>query len=207
MQDHLGQILDDHYAGQAAERHFTRYGITYTPDGCFDLFKDRMQMFIFDRNTEAQAISLTTHIHAFVEELLYALTSANVWLENQIRTILHNVRTDHTFILDGRIAILWENKSPKVFDAFIEELMQAMTQHNGKMDLFPESRPIIYTGYRAILSNVRVVSVGIQLFNHLHCTSSLLIMRPMFNLMSVGQLCLVDSATSLCTSHAGHPTP
>ena len=92
-----------------------------------------------------------------VESIHYALTEKISEFTNEQPTDRSVVVTGHIYKLDSAIRILWEDKPPKAFDAFVGQLMDDIEACGSWINPYPEPSPATYDGYRAILVKVCVV--------------------------------------------------
>jgi hypothetical protein len=111
------------------------------------------------------------------------------------------VITDHAYKLAGAMKILWGNKPPKAFDAFVGQLMNDIRAHESGVIPFPELSPTAYNGYQAILTKVRVVSSVSSLLSELSLPLACLPFQGRSVPRSSGESFSADSSTLLSTSH------
>jgi hypothetical protein len=83
-----------------------------------------------------------------------ALAEDRLMFGDQDRSSDSAVITDKRYLLHDEIKILWENKSSKVFDEFIEEFMRQIRTDEAIASVCTESTPTEYEGYKAILGKV-----------------------------------------------------
>jgi hypothetical protein len=156
MQEHLSSLIDQFCFDRAARISFTDdKGHTVTPDRVFGIVERQCSHMFFRVNRDPDSGFIAHHLSELVVDIYGALAQDWPRFRNRERSSDNAVITDHCFQLDGGIKILWEDKSPKVFDKFVEELKGQMLTNGSPIDLCTESKPTVYEGYKAILAKVR----------------------------------------------------
>jgi len=153
MQSHLHDILTQHYANQVARTSFIdKLASRVTPGSALHLIRQNIQTLNFPLNYESGVIA--DFLSYLVISLHYALTEKELEFRGHVYARQKAVITDHVYQLDDGVKILWENKSPKVFDAFIRKLMEEMRSSQSSLNLCASMKRAKYQGYEAILSKV-----------------------------------------------------
>jgi hypothetical protein len=157
MQEHLRFLIDQFCSDQAARISFTDdNGYTVTPDGTFGIIQRQCCYIIIRVNRESEPGFIARHLSDLVVDIYEALVQDRPHFRDREHSSDNAVITDHRYQLNGQVKILWEDKSPKVFDKFVEELKGQMSTNGSPIDLCTESEPTVYEGYKAVLAKVRV---------------------------------------------------
>jgi len=153
MQSHLRDVLAQHYANQVVGTGFMDdVGFSVTPHGALTQLRAKAHRIDFWLNYKSGVIAES--LSDLVANIHYALTGNWLQFQDQVHAKHKAVITDHVYQLDDRVKILWENKSPKVFDAFIERLVEQMRIHQSTLNLCASIQGTKYQGYEAILGKV-----------------------------------------------------
>jgi hypothetical protein len=168
MHEDLNRILEEHYAIPAGGTSvIDPYGIPTTPSFVLGRLRKDCEGLDFRINHESDADDIATdqlgHISArnvsqLVRDIHYALTRKFPVFRSQEHTDRSVVITDHAYKIDGAIKILWEDKSPNVFNAFVGRLMNEFRAQESRIISFPGLSPIKLDDYQGILGKVRVVA-------------------------------------------------
>jgi hypothetical protein len=163
MFEHLGTILDQYYADQVARTSFTNYrGRNITPNDCIELLRDHCARQELQFNYEGGSNALSQHLSDLVYDIYYVLTGQELHYRTEQPTPFSQVVSDFSYRVGSRVHILGGVESPKSFNHFIGELMEQMGDGSAAPLCF-ESVPTTYSGYKAILGKVRVVSSASRL--------------------------------------------
>ncbi|KAI0249879.1 hypothetical protein BJV78DRAFT_633542 [Lactifluus subvellereus] len=138
------------------------YRCRLTPDLVLGILRADCAHRNFRVNYEGDAGVIAGYVFHLVEDVHYALTGKISEFTHQEHTDRSVVVTDHVCKLDGGIKILWEDKSPRVFDAFVGELMNKIREHGSGIIPYPELSPTAYRGYQAILAKLSYHSSDVQ---------------------------------------------
>jgi hypothetical protein len=156
MQEHLSFLIDQFCSDQAVRTSFTdSRGYTITADHVFGTLRRHCSDIIFRVNRDPDSGLISRSLSCLVVDIYEALVQDRPQFRDREHSSDNAVITDHRYQLDGRIKILWEDKSPKVFDKFVEELKGQMLTNGSPIDLCTESKPTMYEGYKAVLAKVR----------------------------------------------------
>jgi hypothetical protein len=156
MQEHLCFLVDQFCSDQAARTSFTDdSGYTVTADRVFGTLRRRCSGIVFRVNREPEPGVIARHLSDLVLDIYEALVQDRASFIDRQYSSDNAVVTDHSYQLDSQVKILWEDKSPKVFDKFVEELKGQMLTNGSPIDLCTESKPTMYEGYKAVLAKVR----------------------------------------------------
>ncbi|KAI0252588.1 hypothetical protein BJV78DRAFT_1199730 [Lactifluus subvellereus] len=160
MHEDLNRILEEHYAIQAGGTSVMNPVSRHrrTPDDVLGTLREDCGSLNFRINYESDARAIARHVSHLVSHIHYALTAKIPEFSNQQHTDRDVVVTDHVYKIDGAIKILWEDKSPEVFDAFVGQLMNDVRAHGSGMIPYPDLSLTTYDGYQAILGKVHVVA-------------------------------------------------
>jgi len=158
MSEHLEILLDRHYSVQAATTSFTEgYSESLTPKGVFQSLQRNARNVNFRLNYEPGSSSIGPYLFSLVQIIYQALTeSPRLSFDTEVHGPGDHVIGDFTYLIDNRITILVENKSPKVFDRFIGQFME-QGRDGRPISLCSESVATSYEGYKAIFGKVRIV--------------------------------------------------
>jgi hypothetical protein len=165
MHEDWNRILEEHHAIQAGGTLAIRSPL----DTWLSFVHFTMGLWKpwFPHNYESDAKAIASHVSQLDRNLHYALTEKIPEFRNQEYMDHTVVVTNHVYKLDDTIKTLWEDKSPKVFDAFVGQLTNEIRAHESEIIPFPELSPTTYDGYQAILGNVRVVASVSSLLSEL----------------------------------------
>jgi len=156
MHGHLDQILDMHFSSEAAGTQFTAFDATFTPRNELGQLRIRCKRKL-EFNYESGVGVIAEHVSDMVRHVYYVLSGTNLEFDGQERTTNSEVITDHVYRDQDEIKVLWEEKSPAVFNKFIEQLQQQMMAHESVPGLRSQPSSVTFDRYEAILGKVRVV--------------------------------------------------
>jgi len=124
MLEHLGAILDQSYSDQAARTSFTNHrGRTFTPNNILERLRDDCVDQHFRFNYEDEPKALSRYLSSLVCNLYHAMTGRRLVYRAEQRATLNQAVSDFSYQVDGGLHTLGEDKSPKVFNHFIGQLM------------------------------------------------------------------------------------
>ena len=156
MQEHLGDIIDQHFSDKAARTNFTdRSDYSVTPDVVLGLLRSQCASFTFDLSNEAGTRTIANFLSYPVKVIYELLTGNFLDVQGQEHTSNSSVITDRIFLFDGGIKILWGEISSRAFDRLIGEFMGEL-RDGSSAELCAEPVPTSYRGYKAILAQVRL---------------------------------------------------
>jgi hypothetical protein len=154
MFEDLAAILDDSYSRQAAISSFTSpLGRHLMPNDLFMALRDQCEDTAFQFNYEEGSKAVVQYLSHLVSNFYYALTGkTRMRLEyyTERHTLLNQVISDFSYEV-GRVHILGQAKSSKVFNHFIEELVQQMVD-GSSAPVCVELVQTNYNGYKAVLA-------------------------------------------------------
>ncbi|KAI0255086.1 hypothetical protein BJV78DRAFT_1279691 [Lactifluus subvellereus] len=163
MHQDLRRILRERCADRAAATQFILYGRSYTPDDVLSNLRKECKNITFPVNYESGAESIAGAVSRLVGDIYYALMDELPMFARQQRIEHNTVITDFSYKLDNQVKILWEEKSPRVFDEFVEKLVGQISGRGlSGRDLYPETSATPYRGYRAILGKLSYHGMSIQ---------------------------------------------
>ena len=161
IEGHLRQLVDDHYATQAARTQFKGDGeLSFTPDFSWRMLQRSCERLDFRLDHEYEADEISLHLSHLVCLIHEALTEKKSLASRKERTHRAIVVSDRANPLDdGKIKLLWENISPRVFDKCFEELMNQTKAQGSSVKMYPEISPTMFRGYQAVLGKVRELAL------------------------------------------------
>ncbi|KAI9453431.1 hypothetical protein F5148DRAFT_1151967 [Russula earlei] len=153
MQVHLGDIINESYSGTAAGTSFIDDDIgRITPQSVLQQLQLSCLITEFVTNNEASSGVIARNLSLLVAHIYRALTNNVLVFRSQEPSQHRVVITDHSYRLNGELKILWEDKSSRVFESFMRELMTQLGT-NQVLNLYRDSSNK-YTGYEAILGKL-----------------------------------------------------
>ncbi|KAI9510251.1 hypothetical protein F5148DRAFT_1374614 [Russula earlei] len=153
MQGHLGDIINESYSGTAAGTSFLDDDIgLITPQSVLYQLRLNCLRTIFLTNSEPSSGVIAQYLSNLVGDIYRALTNNVLEFRSQEPSLNRTVITDHSYRLNDAIKILWEDKSPQVFNKFMRELMTQL-RPDEVLNLYQDSSDK-YTGYEAILGKL-----------------------------------------------------
>jgi len=167
MSEHLAILLDRHYSCKRQRQVSQRgYSESLTPKGVFPSLQRNARNVNFRLNYEPGSSSIGPYLFSLVQIIYQALTeSPRLSFDTEVHGPGDHVIGDFTYLIDNRITILVENKSPKVFDRFIGHFMEqgrVRTSYKSMLRVGGTS----YEGYKAIFGKVRIVLSPICQLSH-----------------------------------------
>jgi len=155
IEGHLRQLVDDHYATQAARTQFKGGGgISFTPDFSWRMLQRSCERLDFRLDHEYEADEISLHLSHIIRLIHEALTEKMSLASRRERTHRAIVVSDRANPLDdGKIKLLWEKISPsgQVFRGTYGPDEGARIGR----EMYPEISPTMFRGYQAVLGKVR----------------------------------------------------
>ena len=142
----LDRILEEHHAIQAGGT-FVMDPVSLRrliPDFALETLRAHPHSAISASTTKEMPKAITTHVSYLAQTIHYVLTEKMPEFVDKERTdgSAVTVVADHVFQLDGAIKMLWENKSLKVFDAFVGRQLINEIKARRSGDPYPSCRQI-----------------------------------------------------------------
>ena len=154
---HLGVITNQHYSDRVAGTSFINHrGRNVTPAGVLERLQDLCDYCFFEYRYEQGSVIIARHLSDVVNDIFKALTGSEPRFKTEIHSSCHGVISDFSYLLDNRITILGENKSPNVFNNTIGAFMQQLGNESPVAICSSTLTP--YHGYPAIFGKVRAVT-------------------------------------------------
>ena len=156
MESELKELLREH--PQVGD---TKVGMDMAPQVVFNILRRNCLQNPLDRGNEATVSSSTIGLRSLVGDIFEKLKPGHsFWNTAQEAATNRTVITDNVFKVDNVPKILFELKSPKVFDKFIRQLLDEVGQAEDSAMLFSTTEQVSFEGYRAILAKVSATVVS-----------------------------------------------
>ncbi|KAI9510072.1 hypothetical protein F5148DRAFT_1374703 [Russula earlei] len=152
MWEHLGDIINQSYSETAAGTVFLDDEDPITPQSALQQLRRGCRRTSFFANREASSGAIALNLSYLVEDIYRALTNDMLQFLSQEPSLNRMVITDHSYRLNGEVKILWQDKSPHVFNRFMEELMTQLRTPEMSIPIRGSSNK--HTGYEAILGKL-----------------------------------------------------
>jgi hypothetical protein len=158
MLGHLRVILEQSYPEQLARTGFANtWGRNVTPNDVLETLQEQCARRAFQFNYEGGSKAISQCLADMVYDIYHVLTGQELEYRAEQCTSFSQVASDFSYRVGNGLHILGEDKSPKVFNHFIGELMGQMRDGSSAPLCF-ESIPTTYNGYKAILGKVHAVA-------------------------------------------------
>jgi hypothetical protein len=159
MHRDLRRIIDENCPASANSGQFTDDYHTngVTPDHLWSSLQWTCTGIVVGVNNERSVEAIAMDVPPMAHKIYRALTGETLLTDLEVETD-DGLLIDQASIMEDEVKILWENKSPKVFDNFIRDLMDEIRGSEKGIEPYHHHAPTRYSGYQAILCKVCTVS-------------------------------------------------
>jgi len=131
--------------------------VSHQPDFWDNYKTNVMSASVFQHHYETGSVDIMKHLSSMVSGIFMALTETKAAYAWEIHSSCHGVVSDFAYLLNDRMKILGEIKSPKVFNDTIGAFMQQISNES-PVALCTESELTPYSGHLAIFGRVRALT-------------------------------------------------